>query len=58
MSAPDENLPKQKYLWPWIVWPLVLLGIVITIVSVWFNVQRIERERDVNGPLPSSAPVR
>ena len=58
MSTPDENVTTQKHRWPWIVWPLVLLGIAITVVSVWFNVKRIERERDVNAPLPNSAPLR
>ena len=58
MSAPDEKLPERKYLWPWIVWPMVLLGITITVVAVWFKVKSIEHQRDFNAPLPSSAPVR
>ena len=59
MSAPDENnLPKRKHLWPWIVWPMVLLGITITVVSVWFKVKNIEHQRDFNAPLPSVAPTR
>lgn len=58
MSAPEENLPKQKPLWPWIVWPMVLVGITITVVSVWLKVKNIERQRDFNAPLPSSAPLR
>jgi hypothetical protein len=50
--------PPRKHLWPWIVWPMVLLGISITVVSVWFKVKSIEHQRDFNAPLPSSAPVR
>jgi hypothetical protein len=58
MNVTDENLPKQKYLWPWIVWPMVLLGITITVVTVWLKVKNIEHQRDFNAPLPSSAPAR
>ncbi len=55
-SAPTEN--QRRYLWPWIVWPMALLFVVITVVSVWLNAKKIEGQRDVNAPLPSSAPVR
>ncbi len=37
---------------------MVLLGITITVVSVWLKVKTIEHQRDFNAPLPSSAPPR
>ena len=55
-SEPTET--ERRYLWPWIVWPMAILFIVIAVVAVWFNVKKIERERDVNAPLPATAPVR
>jgi hypothetical protein len=58
MSEPDEDLQKRKYLWPWFVWPMVLLGIAIAVAAVWFNAKKIERERDFSAPLPKSAPAR
>jgi hypothetical protein len=36
----------------------VLLGIVLAVVWMGFAVKKIEREREVNAPLPASAPVR
>ena len=58
MNAPDEISPPRKHLWPWIVWPMVLLGITITVVSVWLKVKNIEHQRDFNAPLPSVAPIK
>jgi len=55
-SKPTEA--ARRYLWPWIVWPMAILFVVIAVVAVWFNVKKIEGQRDVNAPLPSSAPVR
>jgi hypothetical protein len=36
----------------------VVLGIVLAVIWVRVAVIKIERERDLNAPLPSSAPVR
>ena len=50
-SEPTEN--QRRY-----VWPMAILFIVIAVVAVWFNAKKIEGERDVNAPLPATAPVR
>ena len=50
MSEPNEK-PRQ-YRWPWFVLAAFLLGVVLAILWMSFAVHRLERERDVNGPLP------
>ncbi|HEY5042901.1 MAG TPA: hypothetical protein VIK53_12960 [Verrucomicrobiae bacterium] len=56
MNEPDQN--PRRYKWPWIVAAAVLLGIVLTILSVAFAAKKVERERDFSAPLPNSAPTR
>jgi len=58
MQQPSGNAPKQNYQWPWLVGAAVVLAIALAIVWMSVAVKKIERERDVNAPLPSSAPVR
>ena len=58
MNEQNEVPPGQKYRWPWFVLAAVLLGIVLAVVWMGFAVKKIEREREVNAPLPASAPVR
>jgi hypothetical protein len=58
MQKPSGNTAKRNYLWPWLVGAAVVLGIALAIVWMSFAVKKVERERDVNAPLPSSAPVR
>ena len=58
MSEPDKNLPERKYRWPWVFWAAVFLFIALAILWVGQAVKNIERQRDVNAPLPSTAPVR
>lgn len=54
MNEPSGN--RRRYRWPWLVAAAVLLGLVLAIVWVGFAVKKVEEERDVNGPLPGSAP--
>ncbi len=58
MSEPDKNLPEPKYRWPWVFWSAVLLFIALAILWVGQAVKNIERQRDLNAPLPNTAPVR
>ena len=58
MQKPSGNAAKRNYQWPWIVGAAVVLGIALAIVWMSFAVKKVERERDVNAPLPNSAPVR
>jgi hypothetical protein len=53
---PDENPPRYK--WPWLVGAAVVLAIVLAILWMRAAVNKVERERDFNAPLPSSAPVK
>lgn len=56
MNEPNER--PRHYRWPWLVAAAVVLGIVLAVVWVAFAVKKVERERDLNAPLPDSAPVR
>ena len=56
MNGSNEN--PRHYKWPWMVAGAVLLGIILAVIWVSVAVKKVERERDVNGPLPSTAPVR
>jgi F0F1-type ATP synthase assembly protein I len=58
MIEPDENLPKRKYQWPWVVLAFVILGFALAILFVALAAKKIERQRDDGSPLPASAPAR
>jgi hypothetical protein len=53
MNEPNES--PRRYKWPWFVLAAVLLFIALTIVWVSFAVKKVERERDVNAPVPAGA---
>ena len=55
MNGSNEN--PRRYKWPWIVAAAVVLGIVMAIIWVTIAVKKVERERDINAPLPSGTPV-
>ena len=52
MDDPKEN--PQRYQWPWFVLAAFLLGVALAIVWMSFAIKKVERERDVNAPLPAS----
>jgi hypothetical protein len=56
MNEPNEN--PRRYQWPWFAAAAVALGVALAILWMSFAVKKVERERDVNAPLPDSAPVR
>jgi len=45
----------RRYKWPWFVLAAVLLFVVLTVVWVGFAVKKVERERNVNAPVPAGA---
>jgi len=53
MNEPDEN--PRRYKWPWFVLAAVVLAVALAIVWVSFAVKKVERERDVNAPVPAGA---
>ena len=57
MNEPDENSPKRKYKWPWVVLAFVILGFALAILFVALAAKKIEQQRDFT-PLPASAPLR
>ena len=56
MNEPNE--PPRSYRWPWVLAAAVGLGLVLAVIWVRVAVKTVERERDLNAPLPNSAPTR
>ncbi len=54
----ESTKDPRRYKWPWLVAAAVVLGVALAIVWMSLAVKKVERERDLNAPLPSSAPVR
>lgn len=54
MNKPIES---RRYRWPWLVAAAVLLAMVLAVIWVGLAAKNVQRERDLNAPLPSSAPV-
>jgi hypothetical protein len=54
----ESNEPPRRYRWPWLVAAAVALGAVLAVAWVGVAARNLDRERDVNGPLPNSAPAR
>ena len=52
-----KNEPPPRYKWPWIAAGLILLGIISAVIFVAIAARNVERERDFNAPLPSTAPA-
>jgi hypothetical protein len=55
MNELDGNSPKRNYKWPWFLLAAVVLAVALAIVWVSFAVKKVERERNVNAPVPSGA---
>jgi hypothetical protein len=49
-DAPQPEVTKRRYLWPWVVAALVLVGIVIAALSVRHEAQRIREQRQPQMP--------
>ena len=56
MNEPKEN--PRHYRWPWLVAGAVVVGLVLAVVWVGFAAKKVERERELNAPLPDSTPAR
>lgn len=55
MNTPTET--PRRYRWPWLAAAAMVLGLVLAIIWVGLAVKKVERERDLNAPLPNSAPA-
>jgi len=49
MDEPNE-IPPRRYKWPWFVLAAFLLGLVLAILWMMFDVRAIEQERSLNMP--------
>jgi hypothetical protein len=58
MSAPEDNSPQPKYKWPWFVLAFVVVGIALAVLWVALAARKIEHQRDLVEPLPSTTPAR
>jgi len=56
MNESKEN--PRHYRWPWLVAGAVVVGLVLAVVWVGFAAKKVERERELNTPLPDSTPAR
>lgn len=41
---------RQKYIWPWIVAALVVLGIVLSVLGIRHEAQRVREQRQMQMP--------
>jgi hypothetical protein len=48
----EANKNQRRYKWPWLVAAAVALGLALAIIWMTFAVRNVERERDLNAPLP------
>ena len=61
MMSDKDNLPdtppRRHYTWPWFVLGAVLLAIVLAVLWMSKEIEKIRRIRDLNAPAPQSAPA-
>jgi hypothetical protein len=55
MDEPDQN-PPRRYRWPWWVLAAFLLAVGLAVLWMIFDVQTIERERNLNIPPSAHSP--
>jgi hypothetical protein len=58
ITMSELNETPRRYRWPWLVAAAIALGTVLAVAWVAVAARNLKRERDVNGPLPNSAPAR
>jgi len=49
------NEKNPRYKWPWIAAGMVVLGIVLAIVWMYFAVKKVERERNYAAPASTNS---
>ncbi|MGA9452396.1 MAG: hypothetical protein WBW41_13755 [Verrucomicrobiia bacterium] len=54
MNEPNGKPRPPRYKWPWFVLAAFLLGVVLAILWMSFEVRKVEQERNVNAPLPGA----
>ena len=57
-EPPGEPEAPRHYRWPKFVLAAVVLGIILAVIWVRVAVKNVEQERDLDAPLPNSAPAR
>jgi hypothetical protein len=51
MDDPNEN--PRRHQWPWFVLAAFFLAMALAVLWLSFEVRKVERERDMNAPLPA-----
>jgi hypothetical protein len=51
----DRSEPPRRYKWPWFVLAAFLLSVVLAVLWMSFEIRKVERERNMNAPLPGNA---
>ena len=54
LQMPDAS--EKNYRWPWFVLAAFLLAVLLAVLWMSFAVRHERQERDLNAPLPDSAP--
>jgi hypothetical protein len=52
MDEPNEK--PRRYKWPWFALAAFLLGAALAVLWLSFDIRKVEQERNLNAPLPSS----
>lgn len=61
MLPPNEKQTEEaprRYLWPWIVWPMALLFILMAVFWVWVAAKKIKSQRESATPPPTEETAR
>ena len=58
MSELSGHNLQIKYRWPWFVLAAVLAGFALVVLWVGMAAEKLDRQHDLNAPLPASAPIR
>jgi hypothetical protein len=56
---PEPGTPApRRYRWPWYLLAFVIGWLAISVLWVTLAARKVAEERDLDAPLPSSAPIK
>lgn len=57
-QPPAEISAPRRYRWPWYLLAFVIGWLIISVIWVALAARKVAQERDLDAPLPSSAPMK